>query len=147
MGLFNRDSGRFWLALGGVLGLTAVAQAQQANVTGRVTDQASGHPLGGARVTIVGTSLIAQTNAEGRYSIARVPAGQATVRASAVGYAAASRALTVNPGESAVADLTLALRSEEHTSELQSRENLVCRLLLEKKKKIARHTMEPTRID
>src|SRR5690606_16984808 len=28
------------------------------------------------------------------------------------------------------------LRSEEHTSELQSRENLVCRLLLEKKKRI-----------
>src|SRR5690606_41974590 len=27
-------------------------------------------------------------------------------------------------------------RSEEHTSELQSRENIVCRLLLEKKKKI-----------
>src|SRR5690606_41166292 len=32
-------------------------------------------------------------------------------------------------------------RSEEHTSELQSRENLVCRLLLEKKKKlITAHT-------
>src|SRR5690606_41866203 len=30
-------------------------------------------------------------------------------------------------------DLDLLLRSEEHTSELQSRENLVCRLLLEKK--------------
>src|SRR5690242_21531032 len=29
----------------------------------------------------------------------------------------------------------LALRSEEHTSELQSHVNLVCRLLLEKKKK------------
>src|SRR5690606_39625792 len=28
-----------------------------------------------------------------------------------------------------------SIRSEEHTSELQSRENLVCRLLLEKKKK------------
>src|SRR5690606_40972841 len=28
------------------------------------------------------------------------------------------------------------VRSEEHTSELQSRENLVCRLLLEKKKNI-----------
>src|SRR6266700_4918902 len=28
-------------------------------------------------------------------------------------------------------------RSEEHTSELQSRENLVCRLLLEKKKILA----------
>src|SRR5690606_39763875 len=31
------------------------------------------------------------------------------------------------------------LRSEEHTSELQSRENLVCRLLLEKKKKHRTH--------
>src|SRR5690606_41703273 len=30
----------------------------------------------------------------------------------------------------------LVLRSEEHTSELQSRENLVCRLLLEKKKNL-----------
>src|SRR2546427_5507389 len=30
--------------------------------------------------------------------------------------------------------LTVALRSEEHTSELQSQSNLVCRLLLEKKK-------------
>src|SRR5690606_40660656 len=29
----------------------------------------------------------------------------------------------------------IVARSEEHTSELQSRENLVCRLLLEKKKK------------
>src|SRR2546430_7800608 len=29
-----------------------------------------------------------------------------------------------------------ALRSEEHTSELQSQSNLVCRLLLEKKKNI-----------
>src|SRR5690606_39876841 len=32
--------------------------------------------------------------------------------------------------------LALFLRSEEHTSELQSRENLVCRLLLEKKKQM-----------
>src|SRR5207302_11047277 len=31
-------------------------------------------------------------------------------------------------------------RSEEHTSELQSRENLVCRLLLEKKKKKTKYT-------
>src|SRR5690606_41371345 len=30
--------------------------------------------------------------------------------------------------------ISLSSRSEEHTSELQSRENLVCRLLLEKKK-------------
>src|SRR5436309_4258880 len=37
------------------------------------------------------------------------------------------------------------VRSEEHTSELQSRENLVCRLLLEKKKKRKkRRTSPPT---
>src|SRR5690349_23343328 len=33
-------------------------------------------------------------------------------------------------------------RSEEHTSELQSRRDLVCRLLLEKKKKECRHVCE-----
>src|SRR2546430_6434071 len=33
----------------------------------------------------------------------------------------------------------LLVRSEEHTSELQSQSNLVCRLLLEKKKKEIRH--------
>src|SRR5438445_1263569 len=32
------------------------------------------------------------------------------------------------------------VRSEEHTSELQSRQYLVCRLLLEKKKKKKKHT-------
>src|SRR5436309_8883644 len=35
---------------------------------------------------------------------------------------------------SAAAAVSWTARSEEHTSELQSRENLVCRLLLEKKK-------------
>src|SRR5437016_6750028 len=34
-------------------------------------------------------------------------------------------------------------RSEEHTSELQSLTNLVCRLLLEKKKPIAAHPPRP----
>src|SRR2546430_4462805 len=40
-----------------------------------------------------------------------------------------------------------SLRSEEHTSELQSQSNLVCRLLLEKKKKNAepaRYLSRPT---
>src|SRR5687768_17648890 len=34
---------------------------------------------------------------------------------------------------------SLRVRSEEHTSELQSRLHLVCRLLLEKKKKTTEH--------
>src|SRR2546427_3282706 len=43
----------------------------------------------------------------------------------------------------AIASLTAARsteRSEEHTSELQSQSNLVCRLLLEKKKKKQNHS-------
>src|SRR3712207_7338306 len=38
-----------------------------------------------------------------------------------------------------------SLRSEEHTSELQSRQYLVCRLLLEKKKKTCVRSMCMTR--
>src|SRR5690606_40696994 len=41
----------------------------------------------------------------------------------------------VNPSDGRrIAEKLITSRSEEHTSELQSRENLVCRLLLEKKK-------------
>src|SRR5690606_27355500 len=39
----------------------------------------------------------------------------------------------------------MGIRSEEHTSELQSRENLVCRLLLEKKKKKKESKYQNTR--
>src|SRR5687768_17741077 len=45
------------------------------------------------------------------------------------------RARATDPGESR------PLRSEEHTSELQSRLHLVCRLLLEKKKKKKKTTL------
>src|SRR3989442_8766469 len=47
------------------------------------------------------------------------------------GVEEARQAGVVAPGDDAG-------RSEEHTSELQSRPHLVCRLLLEKKKKISR---------
>src|SRR5260221_1873822 len=45
--------------------------------------------------------------------------------------------------EFALAAIYSALRSEEHTSELQSHSDLVCRLLLEKKK-ISCHTPSAT---
>src|SRR5437867_10490362 len=41
----------------------------------------------------------------------------------------------VNPADAPVLTLGVTSRSEEHTSELQSPYDLVCRLLLEKKKK------------
>src|SRR2546429_1692174 len=45
------------------------------------------------------------------------------------------RAARVHQNHRAQVGLLLELRSEEHTSELQSRLHLVCRLLLEKKKR------------
>src|SRR2546430_10506622 len=47
-----------------------------------------------------------------------------------------SLAHSLNPGNSQISPCRLVIghRSEEHTSELQSQSNLVCRLLLEKKK-------------
>src|SRR3712207_7171207 len=55
----------------------------------------------------------------------RHPVGRATCLG--LGYLA-------RKGEQLLDQLTLGGRSEEHTSELQSRQYLVCRLLLEKKK-------------
>src|SRR5256885_10998413 len=47
--------------------------------------------------------------------------------------------LAPNPDEAAIfSGPAVRVRSEEHTSELQSPCNLVCRLLLEKKKKMLR---------
>src|SRR3712207_7273507 len=40
-----------------------------------------------------------------------------------------------NTGKDLTSSVYFLMRSEEHTSELQSRQYLVCRLLLEKKKK------------
>src|SRR5205085_3751942 len=47
-------------------------------------------------------------------------------------------------GKSTLAGQSEDLRSEEHTSELQSQSNLVCRLLLEKKKHTTRTRTEYT---
>src|SRR5690606_42134066 len=48
------------------------------------------------------------------------------------GSSSGSRGCSTTP----IPGRTTTRRSEEHTSELQSRENLVCRLLLEKTKKV-----------
>src|SRR5256885_12829974 len=50
--------------------------------------------------------------------------------------AALQQAIALEPVDQARQSAARQLRSEEHTSELQSPCNLVCRLLLEKKKKI-----------
>src|SRR5438874_5086493 len=69
----------------------------------------------------------------GHVGIREIGAGQ--VGADKQGFA------QVRPGEVRKA---LLVRSEEHTSELQSRRELVCRLLLEKKKFVLRMVASKT---
>src|SRR5437868_12529079 len=64
----------------------------------------------------------------------RNPADLAGVPIS-VGFQSGSHYSTIQALEQYLKPEEINLRSEEHTSELQSRFDLVCRLLLEKKKK------------
>src|SRR2546427_2087818 len=73
-----------------------------------------------------------------RYSLHFKPRGTATAtrRLGALPtlIRATSRLVRVSMMEQSSLPVLLTQRSEEHTSELQSQSNLVCRLLLEKKK-------------
>src|SRR5699024_12093728 len=84
--------------------------------------------------------------------LARAPAGAAEPDSAPPSDAANTSCLRIRPPTpvpSTVlrsmpclsANLRTSGRSEEHTSELQSRFDLVCRLLLEKKKKPANYTL------
>src|SRR2546430_2856241 len=68
---------------------------------------------------------------------------ESTVQLSAAGSAAANASSVSAPAVSPVAR-RVTPRSEEHTSELQSQSNLVCRLLLEKKKNVADSSSQST---
>src|SRR2546430_9660909 len=61
---------------------------------------------------------------------------QLDVVVAVVGTRAEFHFLDFNDGLLGLGFGSLLLRSEEHTSELQSQSNLVCRLLLEKKKRL-----------
>src|SRR5688572_32317371 len=64
----------------------------------------------------------------------RVAPGECTVFIAQGGLGVIEVDLFVTKGAAPALEIA-AQRSEEHTSELQSQSNLVCRLLLEKKKK------------
>ncbi len=85
----------------------AAALAQGGTIRGVVTEQGSGNPLPGVSVSVVGTNQAVVTNQEGRYALNNVAAGQRTVRAVRIGFAASSRTVTVS-AQGAEANFTLA---------------------------------------
>jgi TonB-linked SusC/RagA family outer membrane protein len=92
---------------GMLLASAASAQAQQASVTGRVTEQGTGAPIPEAQVSIVGTNLGGMTAPDGRYTIRNVPAGTYQIRAGRIGYAEVKRSVTVAPGVATTFDASL----------------------------------------
>ncbi|HVE79717.1 MAG TPA: SusC/RagA family TonB-linked outer membrane protein, partial [Gemmatimonadaceae bacterium] len=100
-----------WLAalLASLLGSgVAIAQDQRGTVTGRVTEQEGGQPIQDARVFVIGTTLGASTDTEGRFTVRGVPAGTVNLRAIRIGYAEATRSVSVAAGGTATVDFALA---------------------------------------
>jgi outer membrane receptor for ferrienterochelin and colicin len=63
-----------------------LAAAQTGTITGMVVDQISQEPLPSANIQVLGTTLGASADVDGRFSIRGVPFGTVRVRASLVGY-------------------------------------------------------------
>src|SRR5690606_24867578 len=97
------------------------------NVSGIVKDQYD-QPLIGVNVLVDGTNQGTATDLEGQFLLEDVDEN-ATLVFSYIGYQTLEYTLN---GRSNLTIMMLEDRSEEHTSELQSRENFVCRLLIEK---------------
>ena len=94
------------LALGVPL---AAQQTAGGAVAGRVTDRVSGQPISDVRLQIVGTQRGALSRINGSYRIVGVPNGTYTVRASRIGYAAATASATVSANGEATANFVLAV--------------------------------------
>ncbi|HKI94054.1 MAG TPA: SusC/RagA family TonB-linked outer membrane protein [Gemmatimonadales bacterium] len=100
-------------ALGVVLALSAmtvVEAAAQGNgtIAGRVTEEAGGTGIAGARISVLGANFSATTNSEGRYSITDVGAGTYQVRVAAIGFG--SLVKTVNVTAGGVTEVNFALK-------------------------------------
>ncbi len=83
MGKMLRTMGAAALFL---LSAGSLAAQGSGRLVGRVVTQDSGIPIADVRVSIVGTSLVAVTNIEGRFTLANVPPGDVAVRAVAIGF-------------------------------------------------------------
>ncbi len=92
---------------GAVMAVATPAFAQQATVTGKVTDQARGLALAGARVQASGTNYYAISNQEGVYTIKGVSPGAYAFRVIMLGYASQTKTVTVAAGGTTTLDWSL----------------------------------------
>jgi outer membrane receptor protein involved in Fe transport len=77
-------------------------------IAGTITDKATGEPLPGTNIVVVGTSLGAAADFEGQYSILFVPPGTYNVQISYIGYGTITvKSVRVYIDETARVDVTL----------------------------------------
>jgi outer membrane receptor protein involved in Fe transport len=83
------------------------AQGEQVGtITGHVT-RPSGLPVDAAQVSVVGTTVGAMTDANGAYTLTRVPAGPQQLKVQRIGFAPVVHPVTVKPNESVTLDVQL----------------------------------------
>lgn len=87
--------------------VTGPLRAQQATITGRVTDEATSQTLANARILATGTSYQALSNQQGQYTLRGMAPGTYQLRIVMVGYASVLRSVTVAAGQSATVDWAL----------------------------------------
>lgn len=90
---------------------TRLAAQNTGRVTGTVVTEAGQRPIGAAQVTIRGTTFGTVTSDDGRFTIANAPSGQQTVVVRRIGYAMASRTVSLSAGETATLTIPLAERA------------------------------------
>jgi TonB-linked SusC/RagA family outer membrane protein len=91
----------------GVWLVPITALAQQGTISGKVIDQAANTPVPSAQVFIVGTTRGALTSDKGEYVLRGVAPGTVTLRATRLGYKAATQTVTVPESGTVTADFAL----------------------------------------
>jgi hypothetical protein len=87
--------------------------AQTATVAGSLVNRETRSAVEGARVSIIGTSLGASSDAEGRFQLTGVPAGVRVMQVHAIGFAVASWVVQLDEGQNLHQVFELAPRALE----------------------------------
>ncbi|HKW46955.1 MAG TPA: SusC/RagA family TonB-linked outer membrane protein [Gemmatimonadaceae bacterium] len=87
--------------------ILAAAQQPTGTISGRIVDRASQQAIIGVTVRVVGTTRAAQTGDQGTYRITGVPSGTVSVQALRIGYASATRPITMTDGGTSTLDFAL----------------------------------------
>src|SRR6267378_1251167 len=86
---------------------------QLGSIAGTVTAVETGTPLTRAVVSVIGTHLSTETDANGRYTIVNVPVGAQRLRARMLGYAPVDTGTTVAEGQESVINFQLKAQAIE----------------------------------